>query len=179
MSRLAVSTSQEWLESTKMSSLTLIATPVDFTLGPSNMRYYKDASTQYSPATSTNTASPGGSIAAQKAPTTKLYGAQEVAQSPKILSPGLDAPYSSSTVKQKLSRERLQSDSSLESTNSSSPKRVILVPIRVKILPIGYEFCKVEDLVVLISYMISELIRLNDQRPLRDSILTRFHSKYA
>jgi hypothetical protein len=155
-----------------------------FSLGSSNLRYYIDASTQYSPATSTNTASPGASIAVleREAPTTKLHSAQEATQSPKISSPSLDVPHSPSTVprfpttKQRLSRERLQSDSSLASTNSS-PKSVKPAPIRVKILPVGYEFCKVEELVVLISCMISELIRLNDQRPLRDSDLTRFHSK--
>lgn len=165
----------------------LIATPADFTLRSSNLRYYVDASTQYSPATSMNTASPGASIAVleREAPTTKLHSSQEATQSPKISSPGLDAPHSPSTVpqfpttKQRLSRERLQSDSPLASTNSSSPESVKPVPIRVKILPVGYEVCKVEDLVVLISCMISELIRLNDQRPLRDSDLTRFHSKWV
>ena len=47
----------------------------------------------------------------------------------------------------------------------------------VKVLPYKYEFCPVEDLVVVISLMISELIETNDQLPLRNGVLTRFHSR--
>jgi hypothetical protein len=47
----------------------------------------------------------------------------------------------------------------------------------VKVLPSKYEFCPVEDLVVVISLMISELIETNDQLPLRNGVLTRFHSR--
>ncbi|KIM94571.1 hypothetical protein OIDMADRAFT_135484, partial [Oidiodendron maius Zn] len=46
-----------------------------------------------------------------------------------------------------------------------------------RVFPARYEFCKVEDLVVLISDMISDLIRINDKLPLREDGLTRFHSK--
>jgi hypothetical protein len=47
----------------------------------------------------------------------------------------------------------------------------------VKILPARYEFCPVEDMVVLIANMISELIQMNDHLPLRSGVLTRFHSR--
>jgi len=47
----------------------------------------------------------------------------------------------------------------------------------VKILPLKYEFCDVEDMVVLIANMISELIQTNDGLPLRSGVLTRFHSR--
>ena len=47
----------------------------------------------------------------------------------------------------------------------------------VKVLPIRYEFCEVEDIVILIANMISELIETNDGLPLRKGILTRFHSR--
>jgi hypothetical protein len=47
----------------------------------------------------------------------------------------------------------------------------------VKVLPYKYEFCPVDDMVVVISHMISELIETNDQLPLRNGVLTRFHSR--
>jgi hypothetical protein len=46
-----------------------------------------------------------------------------------------------------------------------------------KVLPFKYEFCPVDDMVVIISHMISELIETNDQLPLRSGVLTRFHSR--
>ncbi|KAI6248670.1 Nuc-1 negative regulatory protein preg [Erysiphe necator] len=46
-----------------------------------------------------------------------------------------------------------------------------------KALPLNYEFCPVEDLVVLISSMIQELIHTNDNLPVRTNVLTRFHSR--
>lgn len=43
-------------------------------------------------------------------------------------------------------------------------------PTRVaaKILPLKYGFCDVEDIVLLIAGMISKLIQIDDQLPLRD-----------
>ncbi|POS84408.1 cyclin-domain-containing protein [Erysiphe pulchra] len=46
-----------------------------------------------------------------------------------------------------------------------------------KILPFKYELCPVEDLVILISSMIQELIHTNDNLPARTNVLTRFHSR--
>lgn len=46
-----------------------------------------------------------------------------------------------------------------------------------KILPIHYEQCEVEDIVILIADMIAELIHTNDNLPLQDGVLTRFHSR--
>lgn len=46
-----------------------------------------------------------------------------------------------------------------------------------KVLPRRYEETNTRDLVVLISSMLMELIRFNDQIPLRDGRLTRFHSR--
>lgn len=46
-----------------------------------------------------------------------------------------------------------------------------------KVLPSKYEFCAVEDMVILISNMIQELITTNDRLPLRSGVLTRFHSR--
>lgn len=46
-----------------------------------------------------------------------------------------------------------------------------------KVLPRQYEEANCRDLVILISSMLMELIRRNDQIPLRDGRLTRFHSR--
>ncbi|KAI9673532.1 MAG: hypothetical protein M1829_004039 [Trizodia sp. TS-e1964] len=58
----------------------------------------------------------------------------------------------------------------------SAPKRARLPP-EVKIMPAQYELCDVKDLVLLISTMLMELVRLNDAIPLKDGSLTRFHSR--
>lgn len=47
----------------------------------------------------------------------------------------------------------------------------------IKIMPLQYETCNAKDLGMLISNMLMELIRLNDQIPLNGR-LTRFHSRY-
>jgi hypothetical protein len=47
-----------------------------------------------------------------------------------------------------------------------------------KIMPLLYETCDAQDLGVLISDMLMELVRINDEQPLRDGTLTRFHSRY-
>jgi hypothetical protein len=44
-------------------------------------------------------------------------------------------------------------------------------------MPAQYETCDVRDLVTIISGMLMELIRLNDEIPLKDGGLTRFHSR--
>ncbi|OWP00851.1 hypothetical protein B2J93_2544 [Marssonina coronariae] len=46
-----------------------------------------------------------------------------------------------------------------------------------KVLPLKYELCAVEDVVILIANMIQELIQQNDTLPLRNGVLTRFHSR--
>ena len=48
-----------------------------------------------------------------------------------------------------------------------------------KVLPLRYEFCAVEDVVVLIAHMLGELIETNDSLALKSGHLTRFHSRYA
>ncbi|KAK5136461.1 hypothetical protein LTR08_003106 [Meristemomyces frigidus] len=61
--------------------------------------------------------------------------------------------------------------------HSSAPKRARAEPGMVKVMPREYSTCNPKDLGVLISNMLMELIRLNDQIPLRDGRLTRFHSR--
>lgn len=48
-----------------------------------------------------------------------------------------------------------------------------------KVLPLRYELCAVEDVVVLIAHMLGELIETNDSLALKSGHLTRFHSRYA
>lgn len=62
--------------------------------------------------------------------------------------------------------------------HSSAPKRARPDDsAEMKVMPLRYETCNPKDLGVLISNMLMELIRLNDQIPLRDGRLTRFHSR--
>jgi hypothetical protein len=44
-------------------------------------------------------------------------------------------------------------------------------------MPLKYETCNPKDLGALVANMLMELIRINDQIPLRDGRLTRFHSR--
>ncbi|KAL6720119.1 Pho80p cyclin [Lecanora helva] len=67
--------------------------------------------------------------------------------------------------------------SSSSSSHGSSPKRARPSKPAVKIMPAEYENCDVQDLVNLISNMLLELIRHNDEIPLKDGHLTRFHSR--
>ncbi|KAF1990914.1 cyclin-domain-containing protein [Aulographum hederae CBS 113979] len=46
-----------------------------------------------------------------------------------------------------------------------------------KIMPQQYELCDCKELGVLVADMLLELVRLNDQIPLKDGQLTRFHSR--
>ena len=66
---------------------------------------------------------------------------------------------------------------SSSSSQGSSPKRARHPRPAVKLMPLQYETCDVQDLVLLISNMLLELIRFNDEIPLRDGRLTRFHSR--
>ncbi|OQD73232.1 hypothetical protein PENDEC_c016G02352 [Penicillium decumbens] len=60
---------------------------------------------------------------------------------------------------------------------ASQAKRLRSSNAAVKILPAQYEDADPHDLVVLISSMLLELIRFNDQIPLNQGRLTRFHSR--
>ena len=76
-------------------------------------------------------------------------------------------------------RQSPDTDQSAVSKNEElAPKRTRPGPPAVKILPAKYEECAIENLVVLIASMISELIETNDALPpRRDPVLTRFHSR--
>lgn len=67
-------------------------------------------------------------------------------------------------------------DACLSAQRSSSKKPKALVE-NAKVLADRYELCDVKDIVILIADMISELLQTNDNLPLRESVLTRFHSR--
>lgn len=60
---------------------------------------------------------------------------------------------------------------------ASLSKRPRSLNQNIKVMPLKYETCDVKDLGVLVSDMLMELVRLNDDMPLRDGQLTRFHSR--
>lgn len=66
---------------------------------------------------------------------------------------------------------------SVQDAQPSQAKRLRPAKADVKILPAQYEDVDTRDLVVLISSMLLELIRFNDNIPLNQGRLTRFHSR--
>ena len=81
----------------------------------------------------------------------------------------IDEPGESSTVAANAAR-----GPSSPSTLSKKPKPEAGPA---KVVPQRYEHCPVEDMVVLISHMLGELIETNDALALRSGHLTRFHSR--
>ncbi|KAF4632234.1 hypothetical protein G7Y89_g5893 [Cudoniella acicularis] len=152
---------------------------------PSQRPRYVDASTQW--------ASPVMNLKMEPPPSepSRSERVEVVKQEPKVASPStVEAsatgvahsspskpslqPQSPTTAKRRQSRD---GPSPSISTEKSPPKRAKSSQTQVKLLPVKYEFCEVEDLVVLIANMISELIQTNDRLPPRDAALTRFHSR--
>lgn len=77
-----------------------------------------------------------------------------------------------------IKRRQSRVESSTATTTQVLPtKRVKAADNEVKVLPVRYEFCPVEDMVVLIASMISELVLTNDNLPPKAGALTRFHSR--
>jgi hypothetical protein len=59
----------------------------------------------------------------------------------------------------------------------SSPDLVKSKEAAVKVLPAEYNMCPMEDLVVLVACMLSEIIQVNDRR--KSGVHTRFHSRFV
>lgn len=59
----------------------------------------------------------------------------------------------------------------------SPAKRLRPAKTEARSMPLQYEKCDTRDLVILISNMLLELIRHNDDMPLQEGRLTRFHSR--
>lgn len=68
-------------------------------------------------------------------------------------------------------------EASSSSSAQSLPKRAKPDTAPPKVLPVRYELCATEDIVVLIADMLSELIETNDSLAMRSGSLTRFHSR--
>lgn len=91
--------------------------------------------------------------------------------------PMLKAPHPLSPNKRRNSQGP---GSIIEEASSSAqglPKRAKPETAPPKVLPVRYELCAIEDIVVLIANMLSELIETNDALAMRSGCLTRFHSR--
>lgn len=171
----------------------------------STARKYADAGTQYSPdgypptyrPTPSQTApltSLGPSPAQTAAPIERRETSADSAitepPEPQLrLDPQPAVPAQITSPSRRVSRDKdkvppraLQTPSQNEtdavsSEQSSHAKRARPQSGALKVMPLKYETCDVKDLGVLISDMLMELVRLNDDMPLRDGQLTRFHSR--
>ena len=153
---------------------------------------YQDASTQYSPMGEAAKNSPLVTSAKGKG-----LQPQSTTQSALLSVPTTAVPYHDHTTassapssapdpqpqyprtKRRQFKETAESSSSSATTGSIPPKRTKSAKTAAKVLPARYELCAVEDMVILIADMISELIETNDNLPLRDVVLTRFHSRFV
>lgn len=160
-------------------------------LSPPTLRAnYQNASTQYSPMGGVSRISP--LVAPKKG---EIPRVQNTIQTPlpqphttaitrdlNESSPAPPAPQpqpQTPGTKRRQFKETAESGSSTATAQSSHPKRTKAAKSAAKVLPLRYELCAVEDMVVLIADMISELIETNDNLPLRDVVLTRFHSRFV
>ncbi|KAL5376719.1 hypothetical protein DPSP01_010265 [Paraphaeosphaeria sporulosa] len=167
-------------------------------------RKYADAGTQYSPDGYPPTYRPHPPQTAPAAPSTQLsqptvpierrdFSAEVTITEPPEPSLRVDpqpaAPAQSTQPTRAASRDKekapapvlqtpRQSEADAAPAAQSSPaKRARPQSEDLKVMPLKYETCDVKDLGVLVSDMLMELVRLNDDMPLRDGQLTRFHSR--
>lgn len=94
----------------------------------------------------------------------------------------LKAPHPLSPVKRRNSQgpgASIGESSTAGQHSGALPKRVKPDTAPPKVLPVRYELCAIEDIVVLIANMLSELIETNDALAMRSGHLTRFHSRYV
>lgn len=150
---------------------------------------YQDASTQYSPMGEVTTISPlftpskGKALQNQSTTQAALLSAPTAPPTSHDLTTASSAPQVSTSrpqspkAKRRQFKETAESGSSSATSQSIPPKRTKSAKIAARVLPARYELCPVEDMVILIADMISELIETNDNLPLRDVVLTRFHSR--
>lgn len=153
---------------------------------------YQNASTQYSPVEN-----PGQKTTPQEPAKFENSSTEDAAQEASVTntssaitipepqpatasdSLALSAYQESPTSRRRQFRETTETDSASPTSLAYPPKRTKPSKTTAKSLPVKYEFCEVEDMVALIADMISELIETNDNLPLRDVVLTRFHSRFV
>jgi hypothetical protein len=146
-------------------------------------RQMVDASTQYSPPTAMPLPLPLADFAPSGGKGKDLSKMLEIV--PTELQPQLQIQPQSSAKPDIESVESTQTapgisarvPSDVSITVQGSSKRARPPNAGAKIMPIAYENCDVKDLALLISNMLMELIRFNDEIPLKDGRLTRFHSR--
>ncbi|KAL2160900.1 hypothetical protein VTH06DRAFT_1098 [Thermothelomyces fergusii] len=105
----------------------------------------------------------------------------------KEVPPGAKQRAEAPTLPASPSKRRMSQEPSSIRTSASEPsqnpskeaKRAKPDTAPPKVLPLRYELCPVEDIVVLIAHMLGELIETNDTFALRSGHLTRFHSRTA
>ncbi len=136
-----------------------------------------DAGTQYSPplVAAPSMASPLNSLGKRRVLSTSPELPAEPTLAPQMPSRRNDS--ASSIPQAAAAASTTLAKSSSSSSQGSSPKRARPHKPAVKYMPAQYETCDVKDLVVLISNMLMELVRFNDDIPLKDGRLTRFHSR--
>ena len=141
-----------------------------------NRVQYVDAATQWSPCMNSKMDLPRTEPVQVEAPPP-----QPAASAPPIVAPAPPSPTKPILQPESPALKRRQSQETptalVSSIQTLPPKRAKSDQTPVKVLPSKYEFCPVDDMVVVISHMISELIETNDQLPLRSGVLTRFHSR--
>jgi hypothetical protein len=142
-----------------------------------NRVQYVDAATQWSPRTNFKMDPPRTELVRVEAPAPQPPAASALP----IIAPTPPSPTKPLLQPESPAMKRRQSQdvpTPLTSSSQTLPtKRAKSDESPVKVLPFKYEFCPVDDMVVIISHMISELIETNDQLPLRSGVLTRFHSR--
>ncbi|KAL8972393.1 MAG: hypothetical protein Q9183_000580 [Haloplaca sp. 2 TL-2023] len=158
--------------------------PASIQGSPSPVITTVDAGTQYSPPTLP---------AKSKFNTIKHKGKQRgVSTTPELPQPPPEPPlapqmsvkrsgasksWAGSNVASSATLVKHSSSTTSSLSQGSSPKRARPAKAAVKVMPVQYETCDTADLVVLISNMLMELVRFNDDIPLKDGRLTRFHSR--
>ncbi|KAI0878831.1 cyclin-domain-containing protein [Hypoxylon argillaceum] len=154
-----------------------------------------DAATQYSPMEPFDPTVPlraADAPAPRKPPSTPAVAEKVTApplppsqaiKPPVERTPEIAPPYKPSTNPLSPTKRRNSQDhgiiSAVEASQSSSPKRTRPNASPPKVLPLRYELCDVEDMVILIANMIGELIETNDSLAMKSGNLTRFHSRTA
>lgn len=139
-----------------------------------------DAGTQYTPPSKpTNSTDSLGKRPFQSAPPSPALPPQMPQKRTAAASPPPTShPRDSTTATQAKSKPATNSSPTASASSASSSAKRARGPTPLpKPMPSRYETCDVRDLVNIISAMLMELIRLNDEIPLRDGGLTRFHSR--
>ncbi|CZS88543.1 related to negative regulatory factor PREG [Rhynchosporium agropyri] len=139
---------------------------------------YADAATQWSPIMNTKAAPPVEPTASLKNEKT----AEESNVPVSAIAPSLPpSPHKPALQPESPGLKRRQSQRTVSSIPSSTTQTIRTkrpkADLEPKVLPTDYEFCAVEDMVILIADMIQELVETNDRLPLRSGVLTRFHSR--